>query len=755
MKNLIQKLCLFSVLILTALTLPAFAKSGTFTHVVGEVTLKSGDKTSQATPGTEVAAGDIITTGANGAAQLDMVDKAKLSLRSSSQLIVERYAQKVDGDEGAILNLVRGTLRSFTKLLSRNDANKFKMKTRAATVGIRGSFNILIADDGGTINHTVEGSHEVLSNNTNFPPLITGPNDTVQVLNGQAPQFIPTPPGMLEAGRIMVGPGEAEAIDDGGDANIPPRGPDAVGRAIVIGGSGLGYVLVDPLDLYSPTDPLGLQQAVIAGNGGTIASLAGRDGLTLDGSNLRRVVGYAGDQSGLNAAIAGGTAADVQRIDIGNGNSIVIGRWNGATGAGSSVAAPIHWGYGGAGYAGYLSDVLTGTVSYTRAGATSPTNQFGTVGALTNSVLNVNFSARTLNAIIGVSMPASATVPAGAWTLTASNVAFSLNSFFAYTGGGRLTITNATGQSSATNPALVGTLQGGFTGAALNGALIGYGFSDRTNCACGQGAQTINGVIAFQGPVQNIGATFRNGLLSDPSNTLANASFFRSYATVNRPEEVTSDAEGRATAFAGPIARGPDIVGHATYAQGSATVLENGADAATGLIWGRWSGGSATVGGQAVALTNRSLHYIFSSAQNGPTALPLTGSATYDVIGSTRPTDLNGNVGTFNSAALSANFSARTVNTSLNITIAGQTWNAAASNVPIYRAQYFATYAGAAIANVAPAGTLTITCAPSCTPVIPSGSIDGFFTGRTGRGAGVMYNLNSNISGAIAFRRRG
>ena len=44
-------------------------------------------------------------------------------------------------------------------------------------------------------------------------------------------------------------------------------------------------------------------------------------------------------------------------------------------------------------------------------------------------------------------------------------------------------------------------------------------------------------------------------------------------------------------------------------------------------------------------------------------------------------------------------------------------------------------------------------CTPSC-GTNASGSLDGFFTGRTGGRAGMLYNLGGN-QGAVAFGRRG
>jgi hypothetical protein len=134
-------------------------------------------------------------------------------------------------------------------------------------------------------------------------------------------------------------------------------------------------------------------------------------------------------------------------------------------------------------------------------------------------------------------------------------------------------------------------------------------------------------------------------------------------------------------------------------------------------------------------------------------ALPLTGTAAYDVIGSTSPTNGAGQVGTLGSAVLNANFTNRTVDTAVTIAINNQTWNGNASNVPIYRDAYFSAYSGTPIPGVPNPSPLSISCSPNC-GATATGSIDGFFAGRTGNRAGMMYNLGGN-QGAVAFGRRG
>jgi hypothetical protein len=640
--------------------------------------------------------------------------------------------------------------------LSTRNRDQYQMRTRVATVGIRGSGNIMTHTDDNiptTINHTIEGSHAVNNIEGNFQPIITSPNDTVRVQLGRAPERIPTPLDLLAAVTGLDG----SETNDAETANQQPLFP----RVNIVGSNGLGYTFIDTKIGVAP-DPIPLQDVAIASAGATFSNQALTGDLTLDARNLRGYRAYAGEQSGAVVTINGGTIADAGFFSLGAGNIITWGRWNNADGvtvSGQALQSPgsIHWIYANAGYPTYLSEVLTGTASYQRVGATTPTNQLGTLGSLVTTILDVNFTARTLNATIGVSLPAAGNNSGGSWTLRATNLAFAFNSFSATTGSG-LVVTNGNGQSSATNGNLTGSLDGSFVGSRLNGAMVSYGINDRTVVATAANAATanvnvINGVVAFQGPSQNSATPYRDGLISDPTASLANASFIQSFATTNRASEVTTDSQGRVVAFAGPVLSGNNLLGHQSYALGTATISDAGFDATTGLTWGRWSGGSATIGGQNVALNNASLHTIFSANQSAPVTLPLTGTAVYDVVGSTKPTDLRGNVGSLNSATLNANFSARTVNASVNVTVANQTWNASASNVPIYRNQYFSAYAGGGVPGLPRPAELLISCSPNCTPANATGSLDGFFTGRTGQGAGVLYNIN-NVAGALAFRRR-
>ena len=771
---------------------PVFGQSGTFTFVTGEVSVqKSGGQRVAVTRGTPVDAGDAIVTGTRGMAQLTMVDQAKISLRPNTQFQIEQYADRADSDQGGLLNLLRGTLRTFTGLIAARNRDRFVMKTKVATVGIRGSGNVLFAgtaadcdpdkvDASGagcdiTVNHTIEGSHAVTFGDFSgpgLPPqqggaqtLITGPGQTVLVTGKGDVRFIPTPQFIADSATNPTGATKETGGGAGGGATRNFGPSDGSGSStrqgtatyVPVGNNGLGFTIIDTAGIGS--DPSTLRDVVIAAAGGPFEGQAVAADVSLESGALRSYRAYAGSLSSIMPAIAGGTQREVQTVSAGSA-TITLGRWEngslGFAGPDSTITVPgsVHWIYANSGYPTYLSDVLTGTATYTLAAATSPTNQFNTAGSLGSATLNVNFSNRTLDAALAISIPGAGGNAGGSWSMTAQGVPVALNAFYA-SSADRLVVTNTvSGASSSNNPDLSGSIEGSFVGSALQGAIVGYGLSDQTS-ANPVNHNVVSGVAGFSGPVRTESPAFRDGLVSDPTGSLASGvTQVRTYATANRPDEFTSNDSGGLIEFAAPYS---SLGGHARYALGSATVQQAGTDPETGLTWGRWSGGTATVTGNGqtanLSLSSSSLHYIFSGTQNAPVNLPLTGTATYDVVGSTSPTDNLGHVGALNSASLAANFTNRTADATVNFAINGQTWNGVANSMPIYRDQYFSAYTPSMVPGASSTSQLVLTCTPNCGP-ITGGSLDGFFAGRTGEGAGVNYNFNGN-AGAVAFRRRG
>ena len=158
----------------------------------------------------------------------------------------------------------------------------------------------------------------------------------------------------------------------------------------------------------------------------------------------------------------------------------------------------------------------------------------------------------------------------------------------------------------------------------------------------------------------------------------------------------------------------------------------------------------------AVVGSAPNLHFLLSSAPSGPPVLPISGTFNYTLVGNTNPTDTAFNVGTLNSAALSANFTAQTVDASVNATVAGLAMSGSATSVPIQKNLFFE-----AAKPISGTGNLNVSCsgAATCNPSLLAGRIVGGFTGSSGQGAGMAYSLNTggasgpSISGVAVFKR--
>ena len=148
----------------------------------------------------------------------------------------------------------------------------------------------------------------------------------------------------------------------------------------------------------------------------------------------------------------------------------------------------------------------------------------------------------------------------------------------------------------------------------------------------------------------------------------------------NATDEYVLDAGNDVLGFANwyPSATGPVT---ANIDIGTANNVESGFDSVTVLRWGRWSGGTANadLGGQVdlIDLTTQSLHWVSGPESSAAPVMPITGSASYTLIGNTSPTDNLGNVGVLGNATFDADFTNMRVDSTLTIDINATTWTAA------------------------------------------------------------------------------
>jgi len=128
--------------LLTLVAAPAWA-DGTLTHLSGAVSVQKSDgKILPGTVGAKVSEGDIMITGGNGYARLEMTDSGEMVLRPNSQLKVERYRFHPDkpADDSFVFRMLKGGLRTVTGFIGkRGNQDAYEGKTATATVGIRGT----------------------------------------------------------------------------------------------------------------------------------------------------------------------------------------------------------------------------------------------------------------------------------------------------------------------------------------------------------------------------------------------------------------------------------------------------------------------------------------------------------------------------------------------------------------------------------------------------------------------------------------
>ncbi|MCC7410604.1 MAG: FecR domain-containing protein [Gammaproteobacteria bacterium] len=128
--------------VLVASLAPALATAapaGRTVFAKGAVTAESRDGAVQVIgKGSEVNAGDVVTTGARSFAVIELADGSRMALRPGTIFKVESFDAD-PGKESAIMRLFKGGLRTVTGYISKRNPEAYKLRTAVATIGIRGT----------------------------------------------------------------------------------------------------------------------------------------------------------------------------------------------------------------------------------------------------------------------------------------------------------------------------------------------------------------------------------------------------------------------------------------------------------------------------------------------------------------------------------------------------------------------------------------------------------------------------------------
>ncbi len=117
--------------------------------------------------GDSLSAGEAIDA-ADGRVQLRFADGASMSLQPGTQFKVDSYRFSGNGEravagDGVVMTLVKGTLRTVTGWLGKQDRSQYRIGTSVATIGIRGTEFGATMDGSGLTVSTYTGLVEVCS----------------------------------------------------------------------------------------------------------------------------------------------------------------------------------------------------------------------------------------------------------------------------------------------------------------------------------------------------------------------------------------------------------------------------------------------------------------------------------------------------------------------------------------------------------------------------------------------------------------
>jgi len=204
--------------LLALLFLPSLAfAAGEIDFVTGGVTVMSAQGELRVpSRGQRVEPGDTVVTGRDGEVHLVMDDSGLIAIRPATRLKIESYVANGGAEDSVVLNLFRGTFRSITGWIGKNDPGKYTVRTPSATIGIRGTdHEPLVVDEGpdaGTYDKVNSGGTSLT---TPFGKVDIAPQQA-----GFVPRGAPVAPKVLAVVPPAFKPTANEAAIDKGKADL-------------------------------------------------------------------------------------------------------------------------------------------------------------------------------------------------------------------------------------------------------------------------------------------------------------------------------------------------------------------------------------------------------------------------------------------------------------------------------------------------------------------------------------------------------
>ena len=144
----------------------AFASIGKITAISGSASIERNQQTFSAKTNSLIEAKDTITT--NESTQLQMIfnDKTVITLGENTRFSVESYAFDNTDKSQVNFSLTKGFMKSVTGQIGKLAPNRFKVKTKDATIGIRGTIFTLETNERFILLSTLSGATFFLDKTT-------------------------------------------------------------------------------------------------------------------------------------------------------------------------------------------------------------------------------------------------------------------------------------------------------------------------------------------------------------------------------------------------------------------------------------------------------------------------------------------------------------------------------------------------------------------------------------------------------------
>ena len=465
-------------------------------------------------------------------------------------------------------------------------------------------------------------------------------------------------------------------------------------------GTGLFYRAFGPLNYYGSAN---YQAVIVAQPDGKLDSFReAQQNQQSRGTNTDHEFGTVGGVLGWSRWSGGQTSASFPYTLPENGGSGMI--WGTPT---ANVEMP-----------------TSGSAIYTMVGSTAPVASNGSLapGSVKSAQLGVAFQSKLVGfqATVGIggtdySLSTSGGAGAPSMPLIKDISTNSSNTFGGYEILSGATVNGGSCAGTGCKLRVAGFLAGANAGYA--GVTYLFGSGTATN------APDINGAIAFaKSAVATSGLAptgaglnvleINGGSISGTKGPV--------YTIVAQPSgQLTTDAIG--------------------YSRGTAGESEYGG--LNGVIgWSRWTNGTIKTANATSTLSPGGEHHVWGTALSN---MPTTGSATYDLVGSTAPTTDTGATGSVLSASLTVGFATKKVGLDASVSVGGQSFA-------------FGSTGGAAAPSMdlATNGTFSQTATGN--------QMFGFLAGSGAAAAGLAFTVTpptlingvTSVSGTLAFGKR-